>query len=165
MRSLANACRIARLREPWSAGALAAAYAVPPPISVAKLIDHVMGYSSFEKIKRFFVLVLENRSFDHVLGFSQIRGIDAVTGEETDIKGLSDIHAVSGRLEAKECNKDTSGNCWHAAAPTELVQIDPGHEFGDMKQQIVPTALGRERRGGLRYRKLCPLARYVGGAK
>jgi phospholipase C len=137
MRSLANVCRIARLREPWSAGALAAAYQVAPPISVAELIDHVMGYSSFDKIKRFFVLVLENRSFDHMLGFSQIRGIDAKTGEETDIKGLSDIHAVSDGLEAKECNKDSSGKCWYAAAPTEVaLRIDPRHEFENMMQQL-----------------------------
>ena len=137
MSSLINACRIARLREPWSARALAAAYQVAPPISVAELIDHVMGYSSFDKIKRFFVLVLENRSFDHMLGFSQIRGIDAVTGEETGIKGLSDIHAVSDGLEAKECNMDSNGKCWRAAAPTELkLQIDPGHEFSDMHEQL-----------------------------
>jgi phospholipase C len=137
MRSLANACRIARLREPWSARALAAAYAVPPPISVAALIDHVMGYSSFEKIKRVFVLVLENRSFDHMLGFSQIHGVDAVTGKETEIWGLSDIHAASGGLEAKECNRDSSGTCWHAAAPTEFaLQIDPRHEYENMAQQL-----------------------------
>jgi phospholipase C len=148
MRSLANACRIARLREPWSTRALAATYALPPPISVAELIDHVMGYSSFDKIKRFFVLVLENRSFDHMLGFSQITGIDAKNGEKTEIKGLSDIHAVSDGLEAKECNKDSSGQCWHAAAPTELaLQIDPGHEFGDMKAQLGPDALGNTNAG------------------
>ncbi len=137
MKSLANACRIARLPEPWSAEALATAYQVSPPISVADLIDYVMGYSSFDKIKRFFVLVLENRSFDHMLGFSQIHGIDAVKGVETDIYGLSGIHAMSDGLEANECNKDSNGKCWHAAAPTELqLRIDPGHEFGDMKEQL-----------------------------
>ena len=136
MSSLVNACRIARLRKPWSARALATAYQVAPPISVAELIERVMGYSSFDKIKRFFVLVLENRSFDHMLGFSQIGGIDAVTGEETGIKGLSDIHAVSDGLEAKECNMDSSGKCWRAAAPTELkLRIDPGHLFCDMHEQ------------------------------
>ena len=36
-----------------------------------------------------FVLMLENRSFDHMLGFSGIAGVDAVTGAKTQIDGLS----------------------------------------------------------------------------
>jgi phospholipase C len=146
MKSLANACRIARLPQPWSAEALAAAYQVPQPISVAELIDYVMGYSSFDKIKRFFVLVLENRSFDHMLGFSQIQGVDAVKGEEAEIKGLdpTGIHAVSDGLEANEYNEDSSGKFWHAAAPTKLqLRIDPGHEYGDMNAQLAPDESGK----------------------
>jgi phospholipase C len=34
-----------------------------------------------QNIKHAFVLMLENRSFDHVLGFSDFNGIDAVSGE------------------------------------------------------------------------------------
>ena len=34
-------------------------------------------------IKHVFVLMLENRSYDHMLGFSPIEGIDAVTGQPT----------------------------------------------------------------------------------
>lgn len=137
MTSLANACRIARLREPWSARALAATYAVSPPISVAELIDHVMGYSSFDKIKRFFVLVLENRSFDHMLGFSQIQGVDGVTGESTFVKGLTNIREVNGGLQADEINLDSNQHPWHAEAPTELaLKIDPRHEFENMMQQL-----------------------------
>jgi phospholipase C len=41
------------------------------------VIDHV------------FVLVLENRSFDHMLGFSGIAGTDAVTGSPTSVNGLA----------------------------------------------------------------------------
>jgi phospholipase C len=40
------------------------------------------------KIKHVFVLMLENRSFDHMLGFSGITGTDAVTGQATSIDGL-----------------------------------------------------------------------------
>jgi phospholipase C len=32
-----------------------------------------------------FVLMLENRSFDHMLGFSGITGVDAVTGNTGEI--------------------------------------------------------------------------------
>lgn len=40
-------------------------------------------------IDHVFVLVLENRSFDHILGFSGIVGIDAVTGAATSVNGLA----------------------------------------------------------------------------
>jgi len=39
------------------------------------------------KIKHVFVLMLENRSFDHMLGFSGITGTDAETGVPTAIDG------------------------------------------------------------------------------
>ena len=41
------------------------------------------------KIKHVFVLMLENRSFDHMLGFSGITGTDAATGQPTSIDGLN----------------------------------------------------------------------------
>jgi phospholipase C len=42
-----------------------------------------------------FVLVLENRSFDHMLGFSGITGTDAVNGERRSIEGLVGTEANS----------------------------------------------------------------------
>ena len=44
-----------------------------------------------------FVLVLENRSFDHMLGFSRITGTDAVNGERRSIQGLVGTEANSYR--------------------------------------------------------------------
>ena len=41
------------------------------------------------RIDHVFVLVLENRSFDHMLGFSGITGTDAVTGAATSVHGLT----------------------------------------------------------------------------
>jgi phospholipase C len=41
------------------------------------------------RIKHVFVLMLENRSFDHLLGFSGITGTDARTGQPTAIDGLT----------------------------------------------------------------------------
>jgi phospholipase C len=40
-------------------------------------------------IKNVFVLMLENRSLDHMLGFSGITGIDAESGQATQIRGLT----------------------------------------------------------------------------
>ena len=42
-----------------------------------------------KNIKHVFVLMLENRSFDHLLGFSAIAGTDAVTGQATTAIGLT----------------------------------------------------------------------------
>jgi phospholipase C len=39
-------------------------------------------------IQHLFVLMLENRIFDHMLGFSQIRGTD-IAGDPTAIDGLT----------------------------------------------------------------------------
>jgi phospholipase C len=39
-------------------------------------------------LEHFFVLLLENRSFDHVFGFSGIKGADAVTGKPTTVQGV-----------------------------------------------------------------------------
>lgn len=40
------------------------------------------------KIKHIFVLVMENRSFDHFLGFSGIKGKDWQTGQTRMVEGL-----------------------------------------------------------------------------
>jgi phospholipase C len=49
-------------------------------------------------IKHVFVLMLENRSFDHLLGFSGITGTDAATGQATSLDGLhgSESNAYNG---------------------------------------------------------------------
>lgn len=44
---------------------------------------------AFDQIQHVFVLMLKNRSFDHLLGFSRISGTDAGTGTPTHIDGQS----------------------------------------------------------------------------
>ncbi len=51
--------------------------------------DGVVRDHRSSKIKHVFVLMLENRSFDHMLGFSGITGTDAATGQPTAIDGLT----------------------------------------------------------------------------
>ena len=58
-------------------------------------------------IQHVFVLMLENRSFDHMLGFSGITGIDAVSGNATRINGL-DRPQVSLRQLAKSLLTNTA---------------------------------------------------------
>jgi phospholipase C len=82
-----------------------------------------MASSVFQHI---FVLMLENRSFDHMLGFSGITGTDAVTGRATKINGLS-----GGESNA------FGGQTFVAGTPApETLPADPGHEFENVLEQL-----------------------------
>ncbi len=77
-------------------------------------------------IEHVFVLMLENRSFDHMLGFSGLTGTDAATGKPTTINGVP-----AG-----------ASNDWHnftypAASPAvDPMKVDPYHEFTDVVEQL-----------------------------
>ena len=77
-------------------------------------------------INHVFVLMLENHSFDHLLGFSGITGTDAETGQATAINGL----------KGNESNTyaDVTYTVEHPADYS--MPIDPGHEFVDTLWQL-----------------------------
>lgn len=77
-------------------------------------------------IEHIFVLMLENRSFDHMLGFSQITGTDAETGEPTQIDGLAGTESNS------------HGGKTYTVSPSApfTMTSDPGHEFPDVLTQL-----------------------------
>jgi phospholipase C len=109
-------------------------------------------------IQHIFVLTLENRSFDHMLGFSGIGGTDAVTGVPTRINGLISPE-ISVLQNARAARVNTAGGLvrakgsnWPPAAPISIrhlitsnifngqdysatqgadyvMPVDPGHEF------------------------------------
>ena len=76
-------------------------------------------------IKYVFVLMMENRSFDHMLGFSGITGFDAISRKPTAIDGLKDeINYYKGAL-------------YHVRMPADnIMPFDPGHEFTDVVEQL-----------------------------
>jgi phospholipase C len=80
-------------------------------------------------ISHVFVLMLENRSFDHMLGFSPISGTDAVTGRPT----------ATVRLQGTESNV-VNGTSFPVTqgADNRLATGDslPGHEFEDVIVQL-----------------------------
>ena len=77
-------------------------------------------------IRHVFVLMLENRSFDHMLGFSNLSGIDADTGAITSVNGLSGTESNS-----------YNGLTFPVEMPAEFAQpLDPGHEFPDTLLQL-----------------------------
>ena len=85
-----------------------------------------MADSAARLIERVFVLMLENRSFDHMLGFSGITGKDAETGQPTAVIGLtgSESNAYQGRA-------------YPVSRPADwTMPLDPGHEFTDVLVQL-----------------------------
>lgn len=80
-------------------------------------------------ITNIFVLMLENRSFDHLLGLSGIAGRDAASGQPTTITGLTGTESNGYR-----------GQSYTVAQPAdETMPLDPGHEFLDVLEQLCGT--------------------------
>jgi phospholipase C len=77
-------------------------------------------------IKHVFVLMLENRSFDHMLGFSGLTGTDAVTGQHTSIEGVSSANTNSYDNKNYPATNDAANTMGY----------DPGHEFNDVLEQL-----------------------------
>jgi phospholipase C len=96
----------------------------PTDLSGANVRDHRGGDNG---IKHVFVLMLENRSFDHMLGFSEISGTDAVTGKPTTINGLTgnETNTLATGVKIKVV----------ADAPDRL-SSGPGHGFTDALEQF-----------------------------
>ena len=86
-------------------------------------------------IKNIFVLLLENRSFDHMLGFSGITGTDAVNGAETQIAGLN----------GSESNNHLGASYFVGKPFHEPIPVDPAHEFPDVLEQLCGTQAAYER--------------------
>jgi phospholipase C len=78
------------------------------------------------EIQHVFVLMLENRSFDHLLGFSSISGADAESGLKTAVNGLSGTETNS-----------YNGKVATVSHPADYAMVvDPGHEFTDVLCQL-----------------------------
>jgi Phospholipase C len=104
--------------------------------AVVVLVNLVLrGPRRRRRIRHVFVLMLENRSLDHILGFSNIRGTDAVTGQPTTLANL---------LGNPQQNIDPgTGNPVMAAPPADfalsMADRDPGHEFHDTLEELAGT--------------------------
>lgn len=111
-----------------------------------------------------FVLMLENRSFDHMLGFSGITGIEASSGAATQVNGLNPPFALRSVVKAFQTNSvggivKKKGLGWPPSQPISVrtmltsnvfngqtfgvqqgadyaMPVDPGHEFTDVVVQL-----------------------------
>jgi phospholipase C len=89
-------------------------------------------------IAHFFVLMLENRSFDHVFGFSAIGGTDAVTGQPTTIASPDAAVNIKTDTQTKIAFPAHNG----ADFSFKGLDLDPGYEFSDVQQQLAGPNLG-----------------------
>jgi phospholipase C len=81
--------------------------------------------------KYIFTLMLENRSFDHMLGFSGITGMDANTGASTEVDGLQPGANSNAFNEYKGQRCDAMGNARYC------LPVGPHHNFSDVYEQLV----------------------------
>ncbi|MFL6620277.1 MAG: alkaline phosphatase family protein [Povalibacter sp.] len=78
------------------------------------------------KIKHVFVLMLENRSFDHMLGFSGITGTDTATGQPTSIDGLN----------GSESNSYNGVTYTVQRGAPDRAEYDPSHSFPGVLEEL-----------------------------
>jgi phospholipase C len=76
--------------------------------------------------KHVFVLMLENRSFDHLFGFSGLSGTDASTGGPTVAEGLT----------GREHNFYDGESYPVTRGADYAMPVDPGHEFPNVLDQL-----------------------------
>jgi len=81
-------------------------------------------------VQHIFVLMLENRAFDHMLGFAMITGRDAQTGQPTQVSGLtgSESNVFNGLTYSVSKGAD------------RVMPADPGHEFTNVLEQLCGSA-------------------------
>ena len=115
------------------------------------------------RIQHVFCLMLENRSFDHMLGFSGITGTDASSGSHTHIHGLNPL-GLRSAVESFQTNSiggivKKEGRSWPPSSPISVrelltsnsfggksygvqqgadytMPLDPGHEFLEVLEQL-----------------------------
>src|SRR5689334_6845225 len=109
------------------------------PLSLRRLMHRALAFRMRQgPIKHVFVLMLENRSFDHIFGYSGIAGTDAETDQETEVDGLTPRRDGTGQ-DGMNANPAT-GEVIRTSptAPFSLVGVasDVEHEFLDVLTQL-----------------------------
>ena len=102
-------------------------------------------------IQHVVVVMLENRSYDNVLGWLYGQGnaapYDAPPAGQADLDGLTDSSGASLGFSNDDADGNTytianaeSATVWGIEYPgTTIPAVDPGEQFGDMAQQILGT--------------------------
>ena len=96
---------------------------------MSRAVSEEAARKNLAKIDHVVVLMMENRSFDHVLGYLK----------------LDDVRTEVDGLEASMGNEDTAGR-FHRVRPLgrrkiDLKVLDPGHGPADVREQIAGGAM------------------------
>jgi phospholipase C len=93
----------------------------------ARLVLQDFGFKSGQTgIKHIFVLMLENHSYDHFLGFSKLSGTDTQTGQPTQAEGLKGDESNVYEFVTNTVSQ-TAG---------DRMDKDPHHQFNDVLIQL-----------------------------
>jgi phospholipase C len=106
-------------------------------VSIASLFGG--GSKPRRRVEHIFVLMLENRSFDHVLGFSGIAGTDPTTGAPTQIDGVTIGGGFTNPVPGSSQEAEVRDRAAYAIASAVG---DPGHDFEDVVDQLGATFSG-----------------------
>jgi phospholipase C len=121
------------------ARAVGATWPPPPALSVRALLNLALARSGL--VKHVFVLVLENRSFDHMLGAStgtiEPDGtIQPGTGTEATTGAPTTVNAAIGQANV------SNGQTFRIRAGAPFVMpVDPPHEFCDVQAQLAGAGI------------------------
>jgi phospholipase C len=116
------------------------------PTRLRQIMLKVLKHNSLDRIEHFVVLMLENRSFDHMLGLLASHGVDPNTGEERhplqgieSLKGeLCDLNGLTKNHSAAYENVDVDGTSHRPGGPAHFsLTVDPGHEHKSTKRQLI----------------------------
>ena len=114
-------------------GAPAAVPAVPAYVPAAETTDPQAALDNLKKVKHIVVLMLENRSYDHMLGF-----LSAEQGR-ADADGVNPADPQQANDE-----HDSGGTLLRSVPPRPLEQtrfvFDPGHSVRNVKRQLFGDA-------------------------
>jgi phospholipase C len=88
------------------------------------------------------VLMLENRSFDHMLGYlsREIPGIDGLSGRESN---PLDVGQPTAKLKSVSDDAAYIGDFTRTVGSKNTVEVDPGHEFQDADSQVYALVGGQ----------------------
>ena len=98
--------------------------------------NEVIRDSQPSLVKHVFVLMLENRSFDHMLGFSGITGTDAATGQPTTIDGLTGQEGNSFNSVRHTVHTPAADVILKENGEPDDDRRGPGHAFGPILEQL-----------------------------
>jgi phospholipase C len=119
-----------------SARQLARLISAPPLSSLRRLLHLALAWRMQHQslIRHVFVLMLENRSFDHIFGYSGIDGIDSKTDMQTNVEDLRQHDGENVNPLTNQIIKTSP------TAPLSLSNVAGGvdveHEFHDVLTQL-----------------------------